>query len=82
MAANNNPPDIVEHSGAVTTCGHQHCRQKMLRGCPIVRMGRVVATAYTEITPKGIAVIPSADCIRCGICVRLCSHGATSIEHW
>ena len=75
------PAPPAAQRGAVTACEDAACREKMLRACPIVRMGRA-GEPYSQMTPKGIAVIPPEQCIRCGICTKKCAHGATSIESW
>lgn len=74
-----------QHRCAVTTCADPQCRTKMLAWCPVVRMGGAVpvaAHAFSVQTPHGVAVIPPASCINCGICVRKCTHELTSIANW
>ena len=69
---------------AVTTCMDKQCQHGMLRSCPVVRMGMVCGTAYTNTNTSADTyyVVPPDICIGCGICVRKCTHGLTYMVDW
>lgn len=65
----------------VTNADHHPTNCQCLRHCPVVRMGKLNAAAWTAeaVARHPNAVVPDYLCIGCGICVVKCK-GVTLID--